>query len=33
MVRKGFGNVPLKDVIMERVRVVEIEKSLCEDWG
>ena len=33
MVRKGFGNVPLKDVTMERVRVEEFEESLCEDWG
>ena len=33
IVRKGFGNVPLKDVTMERVRVEEFEESLCEDWG
>ena len=33
MVRKGFGNVPLKDVTMERVEVEEFEESLCEDWG
>ena len=33
MVRKGFGNEPLKDVIMERVRVKEFEESLCEDCG
>ena len=33
MVRKGFGNVPLKDVTMERKRVEEFEESLCEDWG
>ena len=33
MVRKGFDNVPLKDVIMERMRVEEFEKFLCEDWG
>ena len=32
MVRKGFGNVLLKDVTMERVRVEEFEESLCEDW-
>ena len=32
MVRKGFGNVPLKDVTMERKRVEEFEKSLCEDY-
>ena len=33
MVRKGFGNVPLKDLTMERKRVEEFEKSLCEDYG
>ena len=33
MVRKGFGNEPLKDVIMERMRVEEFEESLCEDCG
>ena len=27
MVRKGFGNVPLKDLIMERKRVEEFEVS------
>ena len=32
MVRKSFGNVPFKDVIMERKRVEEFEESLCEDW-
>ena len=31
MVRKGFGNVPLKDLIMEMKRVEEFEESLCED--
>ena len=31
MVRKGFGNVPLKDITMERVRVKEFEESLYED--
>ena len=31
MVRKGFGNEPLKDVAMERVRVEEFEETLCED--
>ena len=31
MVRKGFGNVPLKDVTMERKRVEEFEEPLCED--
>ena len=33
MVRKGFRNVPLKDLIMERKRLEEFEKSLCEDCG
>ena len=33
MVRKGFGNVPFKDLTMERKRVEEFEKSLCEDYG
>ena len=33
MVRKCFGNVPLKDVTMERKRVEEFEESLCEDCG
>ena len=33
MVRKGFGNIPLKDLTMERKRVEEFEKSLCEDYG
>ena len=33
MVRKGFGNVPLKDLAMERKRVEEFEESLCEDCG
>ena len=33
MVRKGFGNEPLKDKTMERVRVEEFEESLCEDCG
>ena len=31
MVRKGFGNVPFKDLTMERKRVKEFEESLCED--
>ena len=31
MVRKGFGNVPLKDLTMERKRVEEVEEFLCED--
>ena len=33
MVRKGFGNVPFKDLTMERKRVEEFEKSLCKDCG
>ena len=33
MVRKCFGNVPLKDLTMERNRVEEFEESLCEDCG
>ena len=33
LVRKGFGNVPLKDVTMERKRVEKFEASLCEDCG
>ena len=33
MVRKGFGNVPLKNVTMERKKVEEFEESLCEDCG
>ena len=33
MLRKGFGNEPLKDVTMEMMRVKEFEESLCEDCG
>ena len=33
MVRKSFGNMPLKDLTMERKRVEEFEESLCEDYG
>ena len=33
MVRKGFGNIPLKDLTMERKRVKEFKDSLCEDCG
>ena len=33
MVRKGFGNVLLKDLTMERKRVEEFEESQCEDCG
>ena len=32
MVRKGFGNEPLNDVTMEKVRVEEFKKSLCKDY-
>ena len=33
MVRKCFGNVPLKDLTIERKTVEEFEESLCEDCG
>ena len=33
MVRKGFGNESLKDIIMERVRLEEFEEFLREDCG
>ena len=33
MVKKGFGNEPLKDVTMERVRVEEFKESLFKDYG
>ena len=33
MVRKGFGNIPLKDLTIERKRVEEFEESLYEDCG
>ena len=33
MVRKCFGNEPLKDVTMERVRVEEFKESLFKDCG
>ena len=33
MVRKGFGNVSLKDLTMEKKRVEEFEESLYEDCG
>ena len=33
MVSKGFGNIPLKDLTMERKRVEEFEESLCENYG
>ena len=33
MVRKCFGNIPLKDLTMERKRVEKFEDSLCKDCG
>ena len=33
MMRKGIGNVPLKDLSMERKKVEEFEESLSEDYG
>ena len=33
IVRKGFGNVPFKDLTMKRKRVEEFEESLCSDCG
>ena len=33
MVRKGFDNVPLKDLTIERKRVEEFEEPLYEDCG
>ena len=33
MVRKDFGNKPLKNLTIERKRVEEFEESLNEDWG
>ena len=33
MVGKFLANEPLKDVTIEKVRVEEFEKSLCEDCG
>ena len=33
MVRKGFGNEPLKNLTIERKKVEEFEESLNEDWG
>ena len=33
MVRKCFGNVPLKDLTMERKRVEEFKESLYKDCG
>ena len=32
-VKNVLANEPLKDVIMERVRVEEFEESLCKDCG
>ena len=31
MVRKSFGNIPIKDLTMERKRVEEFKESLCKD--
>ena len=33
MVRKDFGNKPLKDLTIERKRVEEFEEFFNEDWG
>ena len=33
MMRKGFSNVPLKDVTIKRKRVEKFKESLCEDCG
>ena len=33
MVKKSFGNVPLKDLTIERKRVEKFEESLYEDYG
>ena len=33
IMRKDFGNIPLKDLTMERKRVEEFEESLCVDCG
>ena len=33
MVRKDFGNKPIKDLTIERKKVEEFEESLNEDWG
>ena len=33
MVRNDFGNEPLKDVTMERMKVEEFKESLYEDCG
>ena len=33
MVRKCFGNKPLKNLTMEKKSVKEFEESLNEDWG
>ena len=33
MMSKGFGNVSLKDLTMERKRVEEFEEYLCENYG
>ena len=33
MVRKGFGNKPLKDLTIERKSFEEFKESPNEDWG
>ena len=33
MVKKSFGNKPLKDLTMERKIIEEFEESFNEDWG
>ena len=33
MVRKDFGNKPIKDLTIERKKVEEFEESLNEEWG
>ena len=33
MMSKGFDNMPLKDLIMERKKVEKFEESLCKDCG
>ena len=33
MMRKDFGNKPIKDLTMERKKVEEFEESLNEDEG
>ena len=33
MVKKSFGDKPLKDLTMERKIIEEFEESFNEDWG